>query len=503
VPITFPALTGRRIRVTFTGVRLEYSSNYYATASIALPLGVAEVGIPGLHAPPDPTTVPGYCQSNLLRIDGQPISVRVTGLTATALDNGTLAVSLCGPDAAGIHLSAGSHLLQTAVAHVPSTVTCPATATCNGWNINQLTLDSAPGGAAEPVTANGSVPAPHPGPAPSITTDGQSATSQRVTVRGATGPFELVLGQSVNAGWEAVAEPAPGAPPGARAVNLGPSELVDSFANGWPVTAADLAALGVSAAHPSFAVALTWFPQRTVNLAIGISAVTVAGCVVVGFLPERWRRALRPRRRPRAARPVRGRGVAGTSYVLAAGEGGAARLPVITVGDSQPELALPGSRRGHRPPWWAIPLIALVAGLVAAAVSSPLIGLAAGFAVAMGLAVPQVRAVTSAVAVGLLIAAALSVTLGQAMHPVPESSNWPNSYESAAVLVWMAAVFLGADAVVEAGRDVAIRRRSTRAAAARNRTAPPDVPAAPAPDHTAPAPTPPAPAAPAGASPTP
>ena len=39
---------------------------------------------------------------------------------------------------------------------------------------------------------------------------------------------------------------------------------------------------------------------------------------------------------------------------------------------------------------------------------------------------------------------------GQAFHPVPESSNWPGAYHSAGVLVWMAVVFLGADAVVEA-----------------------------------------------------
>ena len=62
---------------------------------------------------------------------------------------------------------------------------------------------------------------------------------------GATQPFEFVLGESVNKGWQAVARPAP-APAGAHAVDLGRSQLVDGFANGWQVTAADLHALGGS-----------------------------------------------------------------------------------------------------------------------------------------------------------------------------------------------------------------------------------------------------------------
>ena len=57
---------------------------------------------------------------------------------------------------------------------------------------------------------------------------------------GATQPFELVLGESVNKGWKAVAQPAPGAPAGSHAVDLGTSQLIDGFANGWHVTAADL-----------------------------------------------------------------------------------------------------------------------------------------------------------------------------------------------------------------------------------------------------------------------
>ena len=90
-----------------------------------------------------------------------------------------------------------------------------------------------------------------------------------------------MLGQSVNKGWQAVAEPGPGAAPGARTVDLGRPQLVDGFANGWQVSAADLHALGGS----SFTVELTWTPQREIWAALAVSAATLILCLVIAFLP--------------------------------------------------------------------------------------------------------------------------------------------------------------------------------------------------------------------------
>jgi hypothetical protein len=129
---------------------------------------------------------------------------------------------------------------------------------------------------------------------------------------------------------------------------------------------------------------------------------------------------------------------------------------------AEPRLGLPFAVRGRRPPWWAVAIIAVVTGAVAGVISAPLVGLAAGVAVAIALVVPQVRAVTSIVAVGLLVAAGVFVVHGQAVHKLPESSDWASAYESAGVLVWMAVVFLGADAVVETARQKARRRRARR-----------------------------------------
>ena len=298
VPLNFPALSGDQVRLTVTGVRPEYTTNYYAEAPIALPLGIAEVGIPNVVIPPVPAKVPVACRSNLLAIDGHPVSVEITGSTRTALDNGDLSVKGCGPDANGIALAAGPHILQSVPGHDAANPKAS-----QGWNLDQVVLDSAPGGGPAPVEPSGQLPATQPGPAPSVTVTHQGTVTQAMTVTGATAPFELVLGQSVNAGWRAVATPGPGAPAGARPVDLGPSQLVDGFANGWPVSAAQLATLG-----RDFTVEMTWTPQSEVWAALAISALAVACCLALAVLPRRWLAVvgIRRRRRPVATRERRG-----------------------------------------------------------------------------------------------------------------------------------------------------------------------------------------------------
>ena len=107
VPVSFPALTGSHFVVTFTGVRPEYAANYYSAGPLELPLGIAEIGIPGVQANPTPATLPGNCVSNLLTIDGQPISVAVVGSTQHALGGGEAQLVPCGPGRQGDHTRRG------------------------------------------------------------------------------------------------------------------------------------------------------------------------------------------------------------------------------------------------------------------------------------------------------------------------------------------------------------------------------------------------------------
>ncbi len=353
VPVQFPAVTGRQIIVTFTGVRIVKAANYYSAGPLALPLGIAEIGLPGVQAPAVPAALPGNCTAGLLTIDGQPIDVAVVGSTTTALDNGEEQIVPCGPDANGITLAAGTHVVQTALAHVPSCAAAPLT--CTGWNIDQLVLDSAAGDTAGPAvtpTSEGvpNLPATQPGSAPTVTVTSTHIDSEGAQVRGATAPFELVLGQSVNAGWKAVATPGPGAPRSAHAVTLGGSQLVDSFANGWPVTAADLQALG----GPNFTVTLSWTPQREVWAALFLSAVTLLFCLLLVFLPARLRRRVRGRvgPSPGALAPRDGIRVGGRARGLAHRHRPAGIAAPGHAGDrptwARRAGALRSHRRGHR-----------------------------------------------------------------------------------------------------------------------------------------------------------
>ena len=454
VPVTFPALTGSHFVVTFTGVRPEYAANYYSAGPLELPLGIAEIGIPGVRRNPTPATLPGNCVSNLLTIDGQPISVAVVGSTQQALGGGEEQLVPCGPDAKGITLGAGPHVVETVPGHGPPCANAPAT--CTGWNIDQLALDSAPGGgagsAAYPTTAGTPLlAATQPGPAPKLATTSVHIDSHGADVTGATQPFELVLGQSVNKGFKAVATPGAGAPAGSHSVDLGTSQLVDGFANGWPVTAADLHSLGGS----SFTVQIVWTPQRKIWAALAISAATLLLCLALGFLP------LRSRRWVRAHLPRRLRGPAGPEPP---------ERPAVPFDAAV--LAFPGApapKEQRQRGWLRFPralVIGAVCGAAALLVTPPRAGLVVAVAVVLGLLIPWARVVASVTGIACIVAGSINVVQGQNVHHYLSGSNWDASFINAGNLIWLGAVLLLADGVISAlGLRVAkpLGRRKLRA----------------------------------------
>jgi arabinofuranan 3-O-arabinosyltransferase len=454
VPVSFPALTGSHFVLTFTGIRPEYAANYYSAGPLALPLGIAEVGIPGVRSAPTPAHLPGTCVSNLLSIDGRPIDVAVVGSAQHALENGEAQLIPCGPDAKGITLGPGPHIVQTAVGHNPPCA--PAPTTCTGWNIDQLVLDSAAGGgpgpAVFPTTAGTPLlAATQPGPAPNVTATSSHVDSHGADVTGADRSFELVLGQSVNKGWQAVAEPGPDAPQGSHAVDLGPPQLVDAFANGWHVTAADLHALG----GPGFTVELTWTPQREVWAALAVSGATLLLCLVLGFLPARWRR------RVRAHLPRRLRGAAGPD---------APERPGSPFDAST--LAWPGApppKDERQRGWLRFPralLIGALTGGVAALVAPPVAALVVAGVVILGLLVPWARALATVGGIAFIVAGCVNVVQGQNVHHYLAGSNWAGSFVHAGNLIWVGVSLLLADAVIS-GLGLRVKkplgRRATRA----------------------------------------
>ena len=219
---------GQHLQFTVSGVDLHSTRSYSSRHLIALPVGIAELGIPGVVDPPPPAAIPSSCRNDLLTVDGTPVWLSVSGSSAAALAGNGLNVSLCGPDASGLQLGAGTHVLEATDGHT------------TGWNLDELGLDSAAGGSAVPdVSPTALVSPPRPSSVPSARATSQSATTIHVRVNGITAtasPFHLVLGESINRGWTATVDGGP---------SLGSPELIDGFANGWIVNPRLLAG-----AHP-------------------------------------------------------------------------------------------------------------------------------------------------------------------------------------------------------------------------------------------------------------
>jgi hypothetical protein len=442
VPVTFPTLTGRSIKVTVDSVRLLDTLNYYSQTPIALPIGIASVGLPGVTATTPPAQVPYSCRSDLLSVDGAPLWVQVTGATADALDRKPLTISLCGPDAHGLALGPGDHTLRAAVGHIAA------------YDVDQLVFDSAPGGGAMPLAGPTTVAAPVVAPSPAVSVDRSTATSLHVTVHGVatapgTTPFDLILGQSINKGWTATVVGGP---------SLGRPVLVDAFANGWRV---DPAALAPWVHGGQLEVAVVWAPQRTVNLAVYVSAVAIIGCVVLAVWPVRRRRRRRAQRR-RGGR-VASNPVSGSSHGTSVNEPvheapGEPVADETVVLDQRPKFQLPFGSEGPRASVVVSVVTAGVAGVVAAGVATPRAGMAVGVATFVVLLVPRLRFLLGMAGVACVVAAGVYVAVHQSQVRVPDNGSWPQSFGVASQWAWAGVVFLGADGAV----DVALRARRRR-----------------------------------------
>lgn len=433
VPITFPALTANRIRVTIDTVRFEYTRDYYSGAPIAMPVAIAELGIPGVHSSATPARLPGNCQDNLLTIDGKPYPVRIIGSTAAALANQTVTVEPCGADDIhGITLGPGRHVVQTALGHTTAT----------GWNIDQLVLDSAPGAGPETEPSPTQITAAPTAPAPTVAVRATSATATSLAVRHIHGAFWLVLGQSIDNGWQATL---------GDGRSLGPPTLIDGFANGWRITPAMLTG---ALHHGVVDVHLQFIPQHVVNVAMVLSLIGFVACIGVAVVPEeRWRRS-RWRHLRRLAGPPTGPQpptlqasvpVPQWTADRAGQSAGASR----SVGASQSPGASRSAGTGRSLGRLASILTVVGCGLGAAAVGRPEIGVAVAAGVACGLFIPRGRIALAAAAPVLAVAMAVVVVVHQAVHPVGPGGSWVTSLGAATSLAWGAIAFLGADAVVE------------------------------------------------------
>jgi arabinofuranan 3-O-arabinosyltransferase len=253
-------VTARTITVTVNSIREVTTPEWYSGGRTVFPVSIAELGIDGLSAPEAPPTIDTGCRRDLLAIDGQPIGVRLQGTVDAALDKQRLAIEPCGPDAGVVDLSAGDHVIRTAIGRDV------------GIDLDQVLLSSERGGAA--LTSGAPGPEIAPRPATDVTVDGRLQTTVRTE---ASQPFWIVNGQSYADGWRARA----------NGVDLGPPTLINAYTSGWLVTP--------DGSAPT-TIVIDWTPQRMVWIALALSGIGVLACI--GFI-------VFGRRRERTANPSR------------------------------------------------------------------------------------------------------------------------------------------------------------------------------------------------------
>ena len=242
-------VTGRDVRVTIVAVRAEQTINYFSKIPQDLPIGIAELGIPGVQQAQPTGPIPGGCRGDLLSIDGEPIPLRIIGTDEQARALTAMSIVPCdGP----LTLAPGDHVITTAIGRD------------DGINVDRLVFDS-----AAPVPASSAVAA-----APPVRVTTQSATSvtAKVTTTAGQGPFWLVFGQSQNSGWRATV----------RGRSLGSPVLVNGYANGWLVTPPP--------GGGPVTVTLTFAPQRVVDIALLLSAFGLVLCLLLSLTRpvRRW-----------------------------------------------------------------------------------------------------------------------------------------------------------------------------------------------------------------------
>ncbi|MCL6094880.1 MAG: alpha-(1-_3)-arabinofuranosyltransferase [Actinobacteria bacterium] len=430
VNLSFPPLTGRTITITIEGVRPEYTKNYYSRSPIGMPVGISKIEIngTGLHTPPLPRSLPGTCQSNLVKINGKPVDVAIVGSTSKAAEDHGMHVVLCGADRQGITLHAGYNTVTTTRGHI------------SGWNIDQLVLDSAPKERTKNTLSSQSTTL-------GVHVSNHSATSMTVHITGARQPFFLVLGESINPGWQATLS---------NGTSLGKPVLIDGFANGYYVSR------NILARYPngSLTVVLRWTPQRVVDIALFISGLATLVCLALAIRPSRkW--IYRLRRRGDLSREQEHIGSREQEHI--GKDGGIEITPAITHSmkndPAVPDFLHHSSRSSSRTAKTAVSVMAIT--LVSCIlITPPWVGLAVGILSLIALSISRMRHLPGVTSVVSMAIAGSYVVYQQWRHHFPTGGYWPAQFGLSNTLAWLAMLLLVAEVMTAAIRSTKAKDRT-------------------------------------------
>ncbi|MBJ7514309.1 MAG: hypothetical protein JHC94_08295, partial [Acidimicrobiia bacterium] len=386
VPINFESISGKAMKLTIRRYRSV------KLAQITMPSAFAELGMEGTTRSYAPELA-NDCTEELITLDGTPLPVRISGSTKDALKGEKLALEPCNGD---ISLAAGPHeLLVTESPRNPT-----------GFDINRLIFSSGAGGTAIKASELRSPPADldaspassvRAQPAPTVTVKGENRSSSSIAVAGATQPFWLVLGQSLNEGWHATI----------NGKDLGTPVLVDGYANGWYID---------TDGETNINIDLVWRPQGTIKAALWISLFASLLCLgIIVTSTIRRRRSTDPNK-----------------YL---GQLESPSLREIRVR----EVSIPSRRR-------IILTLAMAVGT--GAVIAPWVGIIVGIASWYASGGKRVRTLIRFAPPLLLTSVAFGIPIIQGVKRFPPFFDWVTHFQWASWVVWLAISALVLDVLI-------------------------------------------------------
>jgi arabinofuranan 3-O-arabinosyltransferase len=301
--LPFAAVRGHQLKLTILGTH---------TGSPTAALRISEVGFGGARITFDKKRAAGACVP-VATVDGQDLMMRPP-LPVTS--GGPSVWAGCGR----LPLNAGVHTVRPLAS----------------WTPDELVFRDRLGDTAG---------SPRPAVPDFIVSDTRGP-AMTVTVRSATAPYYLVTGQAYDPRWRATLD----------GKDLGPPTTVDGYAAGWYVDAPG-----------THTISVRYAPQRTTDIALGLSGLGVLGCLVAVVVRAPVPAAATVRRRVRVSTRPGSRMVSALGWLLLVGVG-------WVFGGLSLALAALGLGGWHllRPP---APRVVVLAG-VAVLVSVPIVWLA-------------------------------------------------------------------------------------------------------------------------------
>jgi arabinofuranan 3-O-arabinosyltransferase len=267
-------LPSGRATIGISQVEPRFTLDRRYAEPVELPAAIAELSIGDRTLIPD--RIDTGCRGGLVRVDGQPVDLRVFAPVADLLAGEPVAAVPCGEGT--LTLDAGLHRLTT------------TPGASSGLHVDRIVLES-------DERAAGTT-----GPAPTATVTSTHRLDRTVVVDDCPDGCWLVLGEGFNESWSAEVD----------AGDLGEPQLVDGGFNGWWIPPSD---------GPT-EVRLHWTAQTPLTVGLLVTLLVVLGCIALVVLDrKRVPIAVPPAARfefPGGREPRRAMVVTGVIWIVAA-----------------------------------------------------------------------------------------------------------------------------------------------------------------------------------------